>query len=590
MTQRHVLTTNWMEVGTGPVILQPAGRVRVHFGAAPPTGAGDDAGAVHLMTDETPFSYEGDQKVWAKGDTGGESCVVSALIGGTELAAAQSIGVVWQDDPSISPSSGPAGTVFSLYVGRASGKPSPTLAGVLTLDGQDVTAQIVNNAYISDTAGELEWQVTASNGVSSQARTASVTVTASDSAGGGSGQAQANSHTATVQEFGLADNVFDVGAAFGRVAAIVPVSGSTTANVGDIVQVRAWSATAGATTPWMDVEVTMPGVWATDLSVVHVAGSPWRHTESRVSGSSEPEQRSTTRFATGHVLGILGQSEIDRTFITGGGGYTGALANPDQVQIVVGDPTFAGSGQPGNDVTDYTITRGFAGDPGLAPKWQHAADMIQKATGDKVMIVDLALSASGLFQLTDDATDRRRWSDFEAMLDAAGWQDGVRPGVLVHMWAATDSAFFANYLNMFRSAFTGYDAGGGVYALGTQYGLTDFASGNVTTHQHDHLLFDLTGQGRGKFDPAETKVALCLHRFLLLSQSHASTPSAPWTLPGRCFAPSDRPGRRSAHGYVVQASSASWSVFKRDDVWHAVDLGQCSALCQSRKRAGFFCF
>lgn len=81
--------------------------------------------------------------------------------------------------PSISPQSGPAGTVFTLSEGSAAGTPAPVLSLVLTLDGADVTGDVSGMSYTGPAAGgTLVLTVTAQNALGSVQAQASATVSA----------------------------------------------------------------------------------------------------------------------------------------------------------------------------------------------------------------------------------------------------------------------------------------------------------------------------------------------------------------------------------------------------------------------------
>ena len=64
---------------------------------------------------------------------------------------------------SITPASGAVGTRFVLTPATFSGDPAPTVAGALTLDGQDVTSQIAGGEYVSDAEGDLVYTSTGTN-------------------------------------------------------------------------------------------------------------------------------------------------------------------------------------------------------------------------------------------------------------------------------------------------------------------------------------------------------------------------------------------------------------------------------------------
>ena len=333
-------------------------------------------------------------------------------------------------------------------------------------------------------------------------------------AGGGTTVPGPGPDALTLTEFGQDNLVFDTGAAFDRNAGRVPLSG--TASAGAVVQARFVEAGGAAHTGWQDV-ATADGTGAWEGALQGPRSPEWLRVQARLKAAPAVTAATTRVCALGHVSAVMGQSEIDRVMITGGGAYEGSIADPEQVQVVVGAASFAGNGNPGNNVTGYAISRGFLGQIGApAPKLTHAADMIRKATTAKVMIVDLALSASGRFQLSDDVSARRRWSDFIDMLDAAGWQEGVRPGVIVDMWTNADNQFATDFIAAYKPFYTGKTADGADYVPGTPYEVETFPGTPGTddlTIKHDHILFDLTGRGLGLFDAAETRIALCHHRY-----------------------------------------------------------------------------
>ena len=70
----------------------------------------------------------------------------------------------FRQPPSLSPVGIVVGDVVLLNEGQVSGSPPPSLTGVLTLDGVDVTPAD-GLEWIATAAGTLEWTVTASNGI-----------------------------------------------------------------------------------------------------------------------------------------------------------------------------------------------------------------------------------------------------------------------------------------------------------------------------------------------------------------------------------------------------------------------------------------
>lgn len=85
--------------------------------------------------------------------------------------------------PSISPSSGAAGTIFTVTPATYSGSPTPLRAFRLLLGAVDVTSLMTGYTYTSDTAGTLTWEEFAVNsGGTATADDATATVTAAGGA------------------------------------------------------------------------------------------------------------------------------------------------------------------------------------------------------------------------------------------------------------------------------------------------------------------------------------------------------------------------------------------------------------------------
>lgn len=71
--------------------------------------------------------------------------------------------------PTISPSTGPVGTKFTITRGTYTGSAPITVSGVLKLGGVDVTSQMVGSEYTSTAEGALTWEEMASNGATPNA-------------------------------------------------------------------------------------------------------------------------------------------------------------------------------------------------------------------------------------------------------------------------------------------------------------------------------------------------------------------------------------------------------------------------------------
>ncbi|MBU3031363.1 hypothetical protein [Paracoccus marinaquae] len=66
-------------------------------------------------------------------------------------------------EPSISPSSGPVGAVFTITEGTYAGSTPITVSGTLTQAGVDVTGSMTGDSFTSTAEGALVWVETASN-------------------------------------------------------------------------------------------------------------------------------------------------------------------------------------------------------------------------------------------------------------------------------------------------------------------------------------------------------------------------------------------------------------------------------------------
>lgn len=309
--------------------------------------------------------------------------------------------------------------------------------------------------------------------------------------------------------FGLDRNVYDSGAGFGRNAGRLPLSG--TATPGAAIQARLVEAEGGQPhTGWSDI-ATADGLgrWSGTLHGPRHPG--WLRVQSRLKDNPAIAVAMPRVCGIGHVVALLGQSELNQAF-HGGDAVALAPADPEQIQIVRQDT----ASSPGEPISGFTTDRGTLGSLSGHGFMTHAGGVLAGGTGDKIMVIQLAISGTGRWHLSDDTdalpTNRRRWIDHLATLAQAGWADGVRPGVIVDMWTVTDGRWGADYARAFTPFYTGRTVEGGVYPLGETIPVPNMEEGGVDAIRHDHLLFDLTGQGRGLYDPAETRLVICNHR------------------------------------------------------------------------------
>jgi hypothetical protein len=313
----------------------------------------------------------------------------------------------------------------------------------------------------------------------------------------------------SLESFGRDRNVYDSGAGFGRDAARLPLTG--TATPGAAVQGRLLVAENDLPhTGWSDIATAdAQGVWSGDLYGPRHPG--WLQVQTRLTANPSVTARMPRVCAIGHVVGMLGQSELNQAFHNGDG-VALVPADPEQIQIVRQDVASA----PGDPVTGFATDRGPLGSLTGHGFMTHAGAVLAGATGDKVMVIQMALSGTGRWYLSDDTdalpTNRRRWTDHLATLDEAGGADGVRPGLIVDMWTVTDGRWGADFHRAFTPFYTGKTVEGGAYTLGDTITVPNMEEGGVDDIRHDHILFDLTGQGRGQYDPDETRLVICNHR------------------------------------------------------------------------------
>ncbi|MEE2861485.1 MAG: hypothetical protein VYB46_11815 [Pseudomonadota bacterium] len=114
---------------------------------------------------------------WSNG-TAPDAVSTSAAITVT-AAPPQPVAPSAQTAPSISPATGPVGTVFTITEGTYAGTTPITIGGTLTQAGVDVIGEMSGDSFTSTAEGALVWTETASNGTAPDAtQTASATVEA----------------------------------------------------------------------------------------------------------------------------------------------------------------------------------------------------------------------------------------------------------------------------------------------------------------------------------------------------------------------------------------------------------------------------
>lgn len=306
---------------------------------------------------------------------------------------------------------------------------------------------------------------------------------------------------AAIGDFSRDRTIFDSGAALGQNAAHVPLSGTTDAPDGEVIEARAVSLDDGgaSSTAWQDVGPAAGGAWSGTLDAPRNAS--WYAAEARVKGSSAAAVRTANRFGAGHIIMVLGQSEDARMFDPGFDyrGQPGAtvtvptLTDEDAVQVVFQVEGGASSPYPTQGPVRVTSTTP------VTPSVAHMADVLTRNTNEKWLIVDAAHSGTSPDELANDSVTTRNWSDLVNILTVAR-ADGADVGLVMDSWTAAPSASGDNWRLKYYPFYLGVFANGTDYTLGTQH------PGFAVTY--DHCLFDLSSVGgRGLFDTARTRIA-----------------------------------------------------------------------------------
>lgn len=285
--------------------------------------------------------------------------------------------------------------------------------------------------------------------------------------------------------------IFDSGAARGANLAQIPVSGTTDAVDGAVIELRAVHAETGAQiTAWQAAASAIAGQWSASLSIPRQA--EWMHIEARLAGSAV-SVATANRFGVGHIVGIMGQSEDQ--YIFGPSLSDPALSyasgiTSEQVQFITVD-----DGADPNTRLHTVLLTGTEGTRGMS----HLAAAWCANTTDKLLVVDLAHSGTGRNGLANDSDTSRSWDVFaQTVGDIRAW--GADIGLLAESWHANDMGWGSNFPQTSLPFYAGIESDSSDYSLGTpaQSGLV-----------WDHVLWDLSTDGtRGFFDPSVTKLLL----------------------------------------------------------------------------------
>jgi len=337
--------------------------------------------------------------------------------------------------PTISGSDNGNGSYdYTVTYGAANGNPSPTLTGVLTLNGVDVTSSMSGNTYTAtqtSSSQSITWVVTASNGNPPNAvESASETVPAIATGGG----------EITLNEFSRDRAIFDAGLAVGLNGAEVPLTG--TATPGAVIEGRAVSIDDGGatTTDWETIATANgSGNWSGEIIVPQSAS--WYQAHVRIKSNPGVYALMSNRFGSGLIVTMHEQSNLAQQLITSDN-YTPlnvSVPDPEAVQMIElenrGYPSSSDQNAvPGpfrqiNDANFFTTSMSHM-----------AAQICEAAPGLKVLIVMDAKAGRAQNLTLDDNDDRRMWESVVALYDKVR-QDGAKIGLMVntHKNSMTDT-------------------------------------------------------------------------------------------------------------------------------------------------------
>jgi len=236
-----------------------------------------------------------------------------------------------------------------------------------------------------------------------------------------------------------------------------------------------------------------------------------------VQGSSAPLATMPGDFMVGHIAVLIGQSEDHYMFIGDGrfetdGQSSPALTDEDGVFVLTKE---SGGDYPGATYAANGILPVTNALP-LTRSMQHLADVLTRgAPGEKFLLVDATvqgttyemLGADGATLASNGQPDTREWGSTFADAIAILNGYGTAPGVIMSTWTAAPSTTGDGYRQRLYPFLFGQYAPD--YVNGALAG-TSYTPGDAMTdldgRVYDHMLWDLTGAGRGVLDAAVTKM------------------------------------------------------------------------------------
>ena len=335
---------------------------------------------------------------------------------------------------------------------------------------------------------------------------------------------------------------------------------------GDDVQVRA--ASTGGNSAWVSTTVALDGTWSVSFDLaLSFSDGKWLTPEARIGTDDLTKVAGTTEFGCGHILGKLGQSELEYILNTTASFYSQitypALAAEN---ITVWTQATSGGAITRRSPTEATKTQTNVAMIALANALHHVKP------GRKFMILDLAevgTSRAGLMNDGDDGSGGRKWSDLADMV-ALVRSGGSDVGHIVECWYNSDAATLQDFRAEWMPFYIGERSGGGAFTLGTANPDSTRNPGKLV----DHCLWDITAapgaQGRGLFARARTKYHMLAP--MVFHDTSTSTEQANFSDATNRILDLDRPARDEIRAFFddarVQTFGGSWG-----PSMHVVDFG-----------------
>ena len=282
----------------------------------------------------------------------------------------------------------------------------------------------------------------------------------------------------TLTEFARDQTVFDSGAAFGRDAARVPLSGL--APPGTVIETRAVPAVSpdasfdassdpgpDGATPWQRIATAdASGAWSGWLESMARAPGWWR-AEIRATNAPGNVTRMQARFAAGHVIDVWGQSEWHRAVLPAftGLGKAEPVRDPEALQVSYVAAAGDGYGKAENRrhamVTDAT--------PVSSHMTALSNALAALRPGEKFHFVFHTASGTSKADMAHDAPSGRRFERQFAddlALHRFAYPEGAGPGLAMESWYNADASRARDFVPLTLRVVAGINPDGSPHVLG----------------------------------------------------------------------------------------------------------------------------